>query len=258
MSLPLEHIWVLAQRLGMSHEAFAALKLPRIDEPPVDLEGLILAAACLAHLPAALQMLDEQLLPSVRDTLRRRATPSVVDDVLQQTRIKLLLGTPPALAQYAGKGPLQSFLRTVALRLLSNLEATQKPFESDETLAAVPDVAEIEAGLVRGDQQIHFRHAFREAVTALTPKERALLRLSLLDHLSIDEIAPLYQAHRSTIARWLTEARQTLAEQTRTALARRLGLEGEALESLLRSVQHRFDLSLTSALRESQSRNESE
>ena len=36
------------------------------------------------------------------------------------------------------------------------------------------------------DQQQQFRQVFREAVQALTARERSLLRLSLLDGLSID------------------------------------------------------------------------
>ena len=217
----------------------------------MDLEGLTLAAACLAQLPLALRELDERLLPQVRAALRRRAQDWVVDDVLQQARVKLVLATPPALAQYRGRGPLQAYVRAVAVHLLANLEASSKSSPSeDEELASLPDTAEVEAGLVRLDQQQHFKEAFAQAVAQLSPKQRALLRLNLLDALSIDEIAPLYGAHRSSIARWLAEAREELADHTRAQLALKLRLEGEALESLLRSVQQQFDLSLMSALRQ--------
>ncbi len=216
---------------------------------PLDTEGLALAAQCVRQEPAALKVLDGQLLPDVRGTLLKRAPSAVVDDVMQKTRVRLLLETPPALSRYAGKGPLLGFLRTVALHLLANHEAAEKPAESDDALATMPDTAEFEAGLLRADQQQHFRDAFREAVAKLTTRQRALLRLSLLDELSIDEIAPLYAVNRSSIARWLAEARDALAQTTRTELRTRLKLEGEALEHLLRSVQNRFDLSLASALK---------
>lgn len=137
----------------------------------------------------------------------------------------------------------------MALYLLANHEAAEKPAESDDVLATLPDTAELEAGLLRADQQQHFRDAFREAVAQLTARQRALLRLSLLDALSIDEIAPLYAVNRSSIARWLAEAREALAQTTRAELKTRLKLEGEALEQLLRSVQNGFELSLTSALK---------
>lgn len=248
----LETAWPLASRLGLSREDFIAALEPRLgDGESLDLEGLTMAAACLAQLPAALRELDERLLPQVRAMLRRRAQDSVVDDVLQQARVKLVVATPPALAQYRGKGPLQGFIRAVAVHLLANLEAGSKSGSSeDESLASLPDTAEVEAGLVRADQQLHFKEAFAQAVGQLSPKQRALLRLNLLDALSIDEIAPLYQAHRSSIARWLAEAREELAQRTKAQLALRLRLDGEALESLLRSVQQHFDLSLASALRQ--------
>ncbi|MBX7116459.1 MAG: sigma-70 family RNA polymerase sigma factor [Myxococcaceae bacterium] len=221
---------------------------------PLDTEGLALAADCVRQVPSALRVLDEQLLPDVRRTLLKRAPAVLIDDVMQKTRVRLLLGDSPALSRYAGKGPLLGFLRTVALNLLAHHEAAEKPVESEDVLATLPDTAEMEAGLLRADQQQHFRDAFREAVAKLTARQRALLRLSLLDELSIDEIAPLYAVNRSSIARWLAEARETLAQTTRAELKTRLKLEGEALEHLLRSVQNRFDLSLASALKASAAR----
>jgi RNA polymerase sigma-70 factor (ECF subfamily) len=254
MGGPLDTVKTLARQLGLSDERLEALVGPRLGSgDPLDLEGLTLAAACAEQLPRALEVLDDEVLPQVRATLLRRASAAIADDVLQQTRVKLLLSSPPALTQYAGRGPLVGYVRTVAARALSNLESSQKDHESDDALAAIPATAELEAGLIREDQQAHFKAAFREAVAQLSSRQRSLLRLSLLDALSIDELAPVYGVGRSTVARWLAEARDSLADATRDALEARLGLDKEALESLLRSVQHRFDLSLRSALKDSQS-----
>lgn len=251
MSQPLDSVWPLAARLGFSRAGFeAALEPLLVEGETLELEGLTLAAACLARLAPALRELDEALLPDVRATLLRRAGAAQVDDVLQQTRVKLLLAERPALSQYRGRGPLQGFVRTVAVNLLANVLERTRPTEGDEALATLPDTAELEAGVLRADQQQHFKEAFRAAVASLTPRQRALLRLSLVDGLTLDEIAPIHGMHRSSVARWLAEARERLAEQTRLELGSRLCLEGEALESLLRSVQARFDLSLMSALRE--------
>lgn len=248
----LDEAWPLAARLGFTdRQAWRDMLEPRLRAAEsVDVEGLTLAAACLQALPMALRELDEQLLPDIRRTLLKRASAAVVDEVMQQTRVRLLLATPPALSRYAGKGPILGFLRTVAVHLLANHEATEKPTDSDDVLATLPDTAEVEAGLLRADQQQHFRDAFREAVSKLTPRQRALLRLSLLDELSIDEIAPIYAVNRSSVARWLAEAREALAKTTRAELKTRLKLEDTALEHLLRSVQHRFDLSLSAALKQ--------
>ena len=242
--------WPLAEKLGFTREAFAAALGHRLEVDGVDVEGLVLAAACAAGLAPALAELDRSVLPDVRKVLLRRADGAVVDDVLQQTRLKLVLGNPPGFLQYAGRGPLAGFVRTVAVHLLANLEAATKPMESDERLATLPAAAEVEAGLLRADQQQHFKEAFRAAVGALTVRQRSLLRLNLVEGLSIDEIAPMFGAHRSSAARWLVEAKESLAKSTRQQLASRLQLDGDALESLLTSVQNRFDLSLQSALLE--------
>ncbi|WP_169796703.1 sigma-70 family RNA polymerase sigma factor [Chondromyces crocatus] len=228
---------------------------PLVDQlTAIDAGGLYLAAGCLRGVPAALAAFETDVLPSARRALSRRAEPALVDELLQQARARLLteLHGPPRLALYAGRGPLGGFVRTVAMHLLADDTAAARPTEGDEVLAALPETADVEAGLCRLDQQQHFRAAFQEALTSLTPRERALIRLSLLDGLSIDAIAPMYGAHRATVARWLAAARDTLATRTRKALATRLGLGQTDLESLLGGVLSRFDLSLSRLMRGSQ------
>lgn len=220
----------------------------------LDAAGVYLTAACLEQLPTALTVLDEEILPAVRSSLQQRVGAAVVDDVLQQVRVRLLLGEAPKLALYAGRGPLQGFVRAVASNLLASLQSGEKFTESDDVLALVPDAADVEAGLIRADQQAQFKEAFRDAVLRLTSRERSLLRMNLLDGLSIDEICPMYGTHRSSVARWLADARQTLGRYTREALAQRLKLSDPEVESLMTSVQSRFDLSLSRALRETKTK----
>jgi len=230
---------VSAERLGR--------RLSELAEP-LDVEGVLHAVACLDGDAEALRLLDTELLPRISDTLRRRAGAEGADDALQLTRARLLVGPEPKLRLYAGRGPLLGFLRVVAANVLSNLKPAQQT-ESDDALAAVPDTADLESRLLKADQQLRFREAFAQAVKALTPRQRALLRLNLLDGLSIDEIAPMYGAHRSSAARWLAEAREALAAHTRAQLGTLLGLQPDEAERLLTSMQASFDLSLSRALR---------
>jgi RNA polymerase sigma-70 factor (ECF subfamily) len=219
----------------------------------IDAGGLYLAAACLRGVPAAIEAFERDILPSARRALEGRADAALTDEILQRARARLLteLHGEPRVARYAGRGPLSGFVRTVAVHLLSDHEAAAKPVEDDDdALAALPEAADVEAGLCRLDQQEHFRAAFREALASLSPRDRALLRLSLLDGLSIDDLAPMYGAHRTTVARWLTAARDLLAARTRRTLAARLNLQPKELESLLGGVLSRFDLSLSRFLRE--------
>lgn len=193
----------------------------------------------------------DALLAEIGGGLRRQASEDEVKETLQRLRERLLVGPEPKLALYAARGPLVGFLRISALNLLRNLRAAPAAAaDSDEALAALPDASNLEAQLVGADQQQHFREAFRAAVKGLTARERALLRFNLLDGLSIDQLAPMYQVHRSSLARWLADARDALATRTRAELALRLQLPPAELESLLASVQKHFELSLSRALRE--------
>jgi RNA polymerase sigma-70 factor (ECF subfamily) len=214
----------------------------------------VLASACLAGHAEALAALDGELLPPVARSLARRAAPDDVQEAMQVLRARLLLGpqgSAPKLAQYTGRGPLGAFLRIAAANVLSNLRPAHPEVEAAEALETVPDGVDIEARLARADQQHHFRACFREAVLQLTPRERHLLRLSLLDGLSIDAIAPMYSAHRATVARWLTSARERLSASTRALLSTRLAMAPDEVDRLLSSVQNGFELSLSRALRES-------
>ncbi len=225
--------------------------LPSTVWPELDLEGLLLARACLKRDAHALRLLDDALLPPVAMALRRRASSDDVDEAMQVLRARLLVGSEPKLAKYSGRGPLGAFLRIAASNVLSNLRPAVASVNADDELAAVPDASDLESTLARRDQQLQFRAVFREAVKSLSARERSLLRLSLLDGLSIDELAPMYGAHRATVARWVSAARERLSAITRSKLSVALQLPEDDVERLLTSVQNGFELSLSRALRES-------
>jgi RNA polymerase sigma-70 factor (ECF subfamily) len=258
----------LLDRLGPLSQTFPALSAQAFGEAiasrlksaakreadlaALHLGDLLLALACLAHEPTALAQLDERL-PLVVRTVARSASPSDLDELEQQLRIRLLVGegrTPGKLALYGGRGALLGFMRVVALNLLNNTRARARP-ASDSGLGELPDGADWESRVLRVEQQAHFREAFRQAVRTLTARQRALLRLNLLDGLSIDELSPLYGAHRSSVSRWLAEARASLDAQTRKLLMQLLGMTEDEVEALLRTTQSGFELSLGRALRES-------
>lgn len=233
-----EAIW----RRGRDREGLLALKL----------DDLLLAEACLDGDAAALRELDALLERTTR-ALGRRATGSEQDELQQQLRIRLLVAqgdSGPKLAHYGARGPLAGYVRVVAVNLLNTAQAPRPP-ASDSGLVALPDALDWESGVLRVDQQHHFREAFRKAVAGLTVRQRALLRLNLLDGLTIDELAPLYGSHRSSVARWLADAKSTLEAETRRLTAELLKLEPAEVDRLLAGAQQGFELSLARALRES-------
>ena len=79
---------------------------------------------------------------------------------------------------------------------------------------------------------------------SLEARARNVLRLSYVDRLSIDQIGTMYGTHRATAARWLSQARDDLMEQTRARLADRLKLTQSDLNSLLGALQSNLDISI--------------
>lgn len=216
------------------------------------LGDLLLALACLRHDPSALGQLDAQL-SLLAGTVARGASAEARDEFEQQLRVRLLVpqaGAPAKLSLYAGRGPLGAFVRVVALNLHSRAQSPTLQL-SDTDLAAMPERGDWESRFLRVDQQTQFRAAFRRAVQSLTARQRALLRLNLLDGLSIDELSRLYAARRSSVAQWLVEARAALDTQTRKLLHDLLIMPEDEVERLLASTQSAFELSLGRALRES-------
>jgi RNA polymerase sigma-70 factor (ECF subfamily) len=109
---------------------------------------------------------------------------------------------------------------------------------------------DVDAAYLEARYKPEFEAAVRVAMTRLLPKQRTLLRLHLLDGLTIDVLGVHYKVSRATAARWLAGAREALAEGTRAELVEKLGLTPSQYESLARLLQNRLDVSVASLLRE--------
>jgi RNA polymerase sigma-70 factor (ECF subfamily) len=90
-----------------------------------------------------------------------------------------------------------------------------------------------------------FQTAFRAALATLTPRDRVLLRMNVLDGLTIDQIGALQGVHRATAARWVDRARETLSRQIRREFMKKLGADPFEAEELLQWMQSRIELSLS-------------
>jgi RNA polymerase sigma-70 factor, ECF subfamily len=75
-----------------------------------------------------------------------------------------------------------------------------------------------------------------------------LLRYSVIDGWNVDRIAELYGVHRATAARRVAAAREQLGESIRAELAARLEISTDEVDSIVRLVQSRVDVSLARLL----------
>jgi RNA polymerase sigma-70 factor (ECF subfamily) len=239
---------------------YATERLPDGDPGRVsDLRGadLYLAFACARGLPEALECFDTRVLPKVAKAVERLApVAGGEDELLQRLRQRLLLprgDRPPRIADYSGVGSLDNWTRAVAIRLGLRLKSRARPEEQlDEDLhlerLVAPDDPELD--FVRSRYRSELTAAFRAAFEALPPRDRNLVKLHLLDGLSIDRLGVMHQVHRSTAARWVNQAREQLLDGTRQWLSEKCRLTRSELDSLIFALQSNIGHSLARILRD--------
>ncbi|MBK6916177.1 MAG: sigma-70 family RNA polymerase sigma factor [Deltaproteobacteria bacterium] len=227
-----------------------SIALRRMTERAAD---LYLAIACQHGVVAAVRAFDAAHLADLGRLLRRLpADTALAEDAGQIVRERLLVGDGargPRIADYAGQGGLAGWVRVTVVRVALNLRRARTVTladDDDELERATEGDAALE--VLRERYRESFVAALRAAVGSLDARGRTLLRLHYLDGLSIDRIAPVFGVHRSSIARWLTDARARMREAIGKALARREGLDDAAAESVAKALLSQVPLTLGSLL----------
>jgi RNA polymerase sigma-70 factor (ECF subfamily) len=214
----------------------------------LNLAGLFLAHAVLERRPGAVERFCAQVLPAIDAPLRHLgADASRLDELRQMVLDAVIVGGArgPAIAGYAGRSDLRGWLRSVAVRVALKAWSRERPGEPldewEELGGVMVDPAILHLKAQYADD---VAAAFRDAVAALTARERTLLRLHHLDGLTVDDLARMYSVHRATAARWVAAAREVVFEDTRVRLHARLGFDDAELVSIVRLVQSQLVQSL--------------
>jgi RNA polymerase sigma-70 factor (ECF subfamily) len=216
---------------------------------------LYLAVACLEAQPRALAILESDIMKAVRPSVERACRDGSVspDDVMQGTLEKLLVAgkEAPRLTQYSGRGSLVGWVRVVAVREAlqdRRRESRQRVHEDAAMIGGGGSSPPPELTLLRDRHQGAFRDAVKKAIAQLDAEQRAILRLSALEGLSIDQLAPLLGVHRATVARRLEKARAAALEHTQAILRRDHGLTESEARSLCAALSSEVDVSIVVAL----------
>lgn len=223
-------------------------------------EDLYLAAACAFGEPTALAAFEARYLRKVPAFLARmRPAQTIVEEVQQQLRVRLLVASDahavPRIAEYGGRGTLDSWLRVAAVRLAIDLlrqsDVVLDPgSEVDERAPLLDQLRgdDIELHLLREQHRAAVNQALRVGFESLTAEQRNLLRLNYRDGRSIDEIGALLRAHRATVARWIAAAREQVLIETRRELGRVLAIPDGDLDSVIRALGSQLHLSMSRVL----------
>lgn len=206
-------------------------------------------AARRGDTPAIIRF-EREYLSGVGGAIARvDASEAFVDEIRQRIRTKLLVADddgPAKLAHYTGQGELQTWLRVVAAReALSAVRGNGRAAPNDDALLAIEASATgPELGAMRSEYRTQFAAAFTDALGQLEPAQRNLLRLHYLHGLSIDELGGLLRIHRSSAARRIVKARESLLADTRRAMLIKLAIGPTEFEQLMHVVLSRLDLSI--------------
>jgi RNA polymerase sigma-70 factor, ECF subfamily len=238
---------------------FLAARVPE-GEPVAALGGmalsdLYLACACLRGDSVAIAAFEAAYFPMVEAALAGvRASPSQIDEVKQALRAQLFVAGPtgePSLVRYSGHGALGGWVRVTAVRAALRLMNREKRAVSPrpELIEALP-APELDPALaqLKDRYRVEFKEAFQTAVRALSRRDRNLLRYHHFDELTVDDIGALYRVHRTTAARWVARARQTVLDETRRALTARLKVGQSEFKSIMRLIQSQLHVSLSFVL----------
>ncbi len=239
-------------------EGFGA-ELARCLDPGADPAGVENLAVVDLHLAfsarlgdaGAMGRFESQVIATLNRVIGRvDASDAFIDEIKQRLRTKLFVsdGTSPAkIAHYTGQGDLLAWVRVVAVReALDSVRAERRrALDSDDALMAIeasatgPDMLAF-----RQQYKAQFSEAFRDALAALQPEQRNVLRLHYVHGLSIDKLGGVLRVHRSNAARRIAKARADLLSGTRRLLHARLSIDRREFDQLMGLVASRLDLSI--------------
>lgn len=252
--------------IALAAEDFASYLGPRAGPPwgegwpgcltQLQCGDLYLCASCLREDPAALRALEQVFLSQVPIWLRR-FDALLADEVVQILRVKLLVrggAGRPLLGDYAGRGPLKTWLRVAAFRTAFDQKRTGGSLgrrgSSHEAEAAFHVQQDQELAYIKLRYSRVFQDALREAFATLSAEARSLLRMHVLGGLSTRQIAVLLQTSQPTVVRRMENARTQVRMETRRFLGERIDVSSREFDSLARLLQSQLDISLEEALAE--------
>jgi RNA polymerase sigma-70 factor (ECF subfamily) len=246
--------------IAVERDRFAAEVARRLPEGTelAALKGadVFLAVACIDGSERAVGIVRDMLAAEVSfAATKTTASRDQLSEVVSRLSHVLFVDEPDrpaALRGYSGRGELKSYLRVIATRELVkivNRGRREVGIADDDFIDRIVPPSDPELSILRQRYRSDVDEAMRAALRSLDERERALLRYAFVDNLNVDAVGKLYDVHRATAARWIAAAREQLGKRIRDELALRLKIDVAEVDSIVRLVQSRIDVSLDRVLR---------
>jgi RNA polymerase sigma-70 factor, ECF subfamily len=217
-------------------------------------EDLALAVACADGVPNALAHCDRLCASAITAAVARvDRSADLRDEVRQILWQRIFVGTTgksPRIQSYAGRGPLAGWVAVAAQRVALDLRrsaarTTSMDPRADEVL---PANQHPEIDYLRTRYKAEFEAAVREALAGLPDRDRLLLKLTIVNGLSHEQLANIYSVNQSTITRWIARAREQVLAVTEREVCSKLGMPPGEFRSLAGLLVSRLDLSISRVL----------
>jgi len=219
------------------------------------LEDLYLACACVEGCGEAVAAFAARYRDTIRDSIGRIISGAESEDVREQLIQGLLLGSPagpPKIGTYSGRAALERWVGVAARRAaLMRLRQNQAEMRVRRASAADPvarNNVSLETSYIKERYRGEFEQALSEALTRLPERQQVLLRLYMVNGVTVERIGTMFKVGKATVSRWMAAARSTLLDDIKETLRNRLGTSSDELASLARMVASRLEVTLPSVL----------
>lgn len=210
-------------------------------------ESLYLTYACARGHALALSTIERWYLPKLDPVLMRvGAVDDHLAEVKQQLRERLFTksgGRPPRIMEYGGRSELGRWLRAVAVRVAIDLLRGRAPQSDRDPDELMPNEDDPELAHMKHLYRAEVAAATRDAFASLDVEARGDLRLYYLDGLRLKDLASLRRVAVSTMSRRLQAARAAVLHETRRRIRADLKIGNEGMDSILRLIKSRLDIS---------------
>jgi RNA polymerase sigma-70 factor (ECF subfamily) len=178
-------------------------------------------------------------------------SPAFADEIYQRLCEVLFVDGPDTakkISRYGGQGPLAGFVATAARRIALRLSTSSARFQGEEALIQhFSQTPEYETTLLKGRHRETFNRALSMALRQLTRRERLILRMNLVERISVTRIAAIYKVSQPTVSRWIQRSARRIFATVKALVCDELQIDTRELESLLLLVRSQIEITLSAA-----------